>query len=246
MLSPDNGLQKGRYPYFLIGGPMNGGMPGVQEWLTALKAFGDWDSLGGSATQTSSRVAEDYFQKVTEESFPDAWVRKLSSQERMDFAIGPKAEREAILSGVKRLGGNNPTEYRLRQWQANPENRSKVQFIFVQVKTGDEGFTLNDTFPPPEEDLVYAFFDYGSGLVSVTTSAYMAEAWKSTPPIVERYRASVLAERQFDEDLHRIWKDTPVGTAARPTYRIGAEYATNEPPIQTFVELFGKAGVLLR
>lgn len=223
---------------------MNDDASAVSGWIRALKGFTDWDALGGSATQTSSRAAEDFFQAATERAFPEAWVRKLTSQERMDFAIGPKRLAASILEWIKKKGSRNPTEFRLKQWESSAENKSGTRFVFVQVKTGGGTFTLNDTFPPPDEDLVYAFFDYDGGIVNVTTSAHMAKSWNTNPTIKERYKLSVKAEEEFGETLRAIWKDTPVGTAARPTYRIGREYASSEPDPSVLMVLLRGASAL--
>lgn len=216
----------------------------VSDWLRKLKGFDQWDRLGGSATQTSSKAAEDFFQSVTRAAFPSAWIGKLSSQERMDFAIGPASESAALDNCRASRRSKTPTERQLRKWQSSGSNSGRFELAFVQVKSGDGMFTLNDTFPPPDEDLIYAFFDYGGGGVYITVSSFMADAFETTPSIADRYRRSQKAEDDFGRELREIWDKTPVGTRARPTYTIEVEYAKNEPPVDDFVTLLQKAGAL--
>lgn len=218
--------------------------PDVDRWLSGLKQFSRWDSLGGSATQVSSRAAEDFFESVTKKYLPRAWPEKLSTQERMDFAILPREGKDAIIRAGTGPTGRHPTERRLKTWQSSEANTDHIEIVFVQVKSGSNGFTLNDTFPPPFEDMVYAFFNYGAKEVYVTTSSYMASAWQTEPPIADRYLRSDAAEKGFDETLREIWRGTPVGTAARPTYRIEARYAKSEPPGDVFASLLRRAKVL--
>ena len=223
---------------------MSGSDPYVDRWLSGLKRFSGWDSLGGSATQASSRAAEDFFESVTKECLPKAWPEKLSTQERMDFAILPREGKDAIIRAGTGPTGRHPTERRLKDWQSSGANTGRIEIVFVQVKSGGNAFTLNDTFPPPSEDMVYAFFDYRAKEVYVTTSSYMASAWQTEPPIADRYLRSDAAEKGFDQTLKEIWRGTPVGTAARPTYRIEARYAKSEPPADIFASLLRRARVL--
>lgn len=223
---------------------MESGILAVTGWVRRLKSFDQWNRLGGSATQTSSKAAEDFFQSATHSAFPSAWIGKLSSQERMDFAIGPASESATLDNCKASRKSKSPTEGQLRKWQASARNAGHLELAFVQVKSGDGMFTLNDTFPPPDEDLIYAFFDYGGGAVYITTSSFMARAFTTSPTIDARYRCSQQAEDDFGQDLKNIWDGTPVGTRARPTYTIEVEYARNEPPVEVLATLLRKAGAL--
>jgi hypothetical protein len=222
----------------------------VVAWTERLKAFDQWSSLGGADTQTSSKAAEAFFQTASQDSLPGACVLKLSRQERMDFAIGLRLVEPDVLAFVeghntkaRRRAGKpkDPTEELLRTWQDGEGTRYGIEFLFVQVKSGDGIFTLNDTFPPPDEDLLYVFFDQGSQKVFVTLSSHLARAYTSSPPISDRYRRSRAAMEEFRASLKAIWEGTVVGTYTRPTYSIALEYARNEPPPEELVRVLSRA-----
>lgn len=91
---------------------------------------------------------------------------------------------------------------------------------------------------------MYVLFLISEKRVWVTTSATMAQQYATEPTIKDRYVRSKAAVRTFDSQLRQIWDGTPVATAARPTYRVGPDYAHKRPETGVLVDMFRKAGLM--
>jgi hypothetical protein len=68
----------------------------------------------------------------------------------------------------------------------------------------------------------------------------MAEHNKTNPSILQRFVSSKKAVGDFGETLKKIWKETGISTAARPTYRMDKNYAHHEASVERISKVFLK------
>jgi len=222
----------------------------VGRWKAALRDFREFTAdTDADETQVSAQRTEKFVREVTERIFPEAWVFKTGTQQHPDFLVSTREVEAKIREFARgpRGGQKRVTKGLLLSWEGGQSANQGFRFLRLEVKsTTGATFVLNDTFPNPDpaDDEVYVMFAGDDRNVYVTTSATMATLELDAPPsIAERYSESKRAVSEFGARLEGIWKDTPVGTAPRPTYSVDVSYARNEADLGVLVGLFARAGL---
>ncbi len=218
-------------------------MEKAKELITSLKSFNEWN-IGGSSTQVTATESENFTERCIIRAYPLAKVYKAGSQQHPDFMILPRKYEDSINNFAREIKSKKITLGVLKKWEASKDNKDKIRITRVEVKTGASVYTLNDTFPDPkeEDDEIYVLFSIGEEKVYVTTSFTMAEHNKTNPSILQRFVSSKKAVGDFGETLKKIWKETGISTAARPTYRMDKNYAHHEASVERISKVFSEAG----
>lgn len=213
------------------------------NFVAFIESFKEWD-IGGSKTQSTSSIAEDFIEKAIMKIYPDSIAIKLGSQQHPDFIVAPKDVASSLEFKARSMGKRKTTRKVIEDWEKSALNKGNLRLARVEVKTGENVYTLNDTFPEPSKsiDEIYILFSIGEKKIFVTTSATLAEACRRHPPIKERLLASKETVSEFQSRLKKIWEGTGISTAARPTYRMNKEYAHVKAKAESIKEIFEKAG----
>lgn len=219
-------------------------MSRASRLIKLLENFKSWD-IGGSKTQRTSTISEDFVEKQISKVYPEAAIYKLGSQQHPDFMVVSKHAANSIENFRKTLHKPKVTKTLLEMWENSDFNTEKLRIARIEVKTGKTVYTLNDTFPEPSREFgeIYVLFSIGEKKVYVTTSDTMARECRCNPPVEIRFRLSKKAVENFQKKLSKIWVDTGVSTAARPTYRINKDYAHRKATPERIAEIFAKAGL---
>lgn len=213
----------------------------AELFINKINAFSEWE-IGGSKTQGTAVLTEDFIERIVKEIYKDVVVFKMGSQQHPDFLIVPKKFESSI---VDFAGSKRVTKGVLESWEESKHNREKIRLVRLEVKTGNSVYTLNDTFPEPSEELseIYVLFSLGERKIFVTTSSVMAKHCHCNPSIDERLKKSKKTVSGFHEKLKSIWAGTGIGTAARPTYRMDKTYSHINASSKEIAVIFQRAGI---
>ncbi len=209
--------------------------------IKQINSFSEWN-IGGSKTQGTATLTEDFVEQTIVKVYKEVVVFKMGSQQHPDFLIAPKRYEESIrdFAGSKKI-----TKGLLEKWEQSKHNREEIRLVRLEVKTGKGLYTLNDTFPEPDEELseIYILFSLIDQTLYVTTSSTMAKNCNCSPTIQERLKQSKGTVSSFQEKLKSIWQGTGIGTAARPTYRMDKTYSHVNASAEEIREIFERAGI---
>lgn len=213
----------------------------AERLVIRINSFRDWD-IGGSKTQGTATLTEDFIEKCVKEIYGDVAIFKMGSQQHPDFLVAPKRFEDSIKVFA---GSSKITKGVLEKWEESKHNNEKIRLVRLEVKTGNSVYTLNDTFPEPDEKLseIYVLFSLGERKIFVTTSSTMAKNCKCNPSVEQRLKESKKTILGFHEKLKSIWNGIGIGTAARPTYRMDKTYShVNASPSEIAI-IFKRAGI---
>lgn len=216
-----------------------------EKFVKELRKFDKWNDIGGSGTQSTSKVTEEFVEICVKKVFPGSVTIKMGSQQHPDFAIIPPQDKKDF---SKFVDGRKLTKSLVEAWE---KQGNKV--LWAEVKTAQAGvYTLNDTFPPSEEDgeELYIFFDVGNKKIHTVTSGSIHDIYgkKMGVDMSTLSKVSRQIVRDFQEKLVENWGETGVHTAARPTYRIDLELAhvdeiDPEKSLESLEKLLRKCGL---
>jgi len=214
----------------------------AEQLVKKLSSFSEWD-IGGSRTQGTATLTEDFVENCVKEIYEEVVVFKMGSQQHPDFLVAPKRYKASILNFAD---SKKITKGVLEKWETSIHNKERIRLVRLEVKTGNSNYTLNDTFPEPKELLseIYVLFSLGERKVFVTTSYTIAKNCKCSPSIDKKLEMSKETILCFQEKLKSIWNGTGIKTAARPTYRMNKDYSHINAPISEIATIFKRAGIL--
>lgn len=137
-------------------------MSRASRLIKLLENFKSWD-IGGSKTQRTSTISEDFVEKQISKVYPEAAIYKLGSQQHPDFMVVSKHAANSIENFRKTLHKPKVTKTLLEMWENSDFNTEKLRIARIEVKTGKTVYTLNDTFPEPSREFgeIYVLFSIG-------------------------------------------------------------------------------------
>jgi len=201
----------------------------AEDLVRALGAYNRWEGIGGSKTQATGEVLENFVGEKIKGFFSKEiyFDRKLGSQQHPDFAFVSnlfKRQFNKFLADEE-LETDEVTLKTLHKWEGMGNNT-----LWVEVKkTTANSYTLNDTFPPSPDvrQELYVFFDVSNRGVHTVTSDSIHQIISNQRGIdlTEMYRHSAEIINRFQNELDNCWAGSDVGTAARPTYSLPLEVA---------------------
>ena len=223
-------------------------MKKLNDYINKILQF-DFNEFNVSEkTQDSSKISENFIEKITIDFFIESTLIKASSQQYPDFILISKEVFEKILPNdiknkyFQKIKNKTSPLNLIYKWAKETKNLSLL--VFIEIKSGKGRiYQCNDSFPNPLHPFLYIMFDRKEKEVFISTSVAMAnqEFEKSGFDIKNKYKEDKKQISLWRGDKKNEWLKVGVNSTPRMTYSIKTEYAHAKVTDKEIEEIFLKA-----